>query len=371
MVTSRVLVVGFLLLCLGCGGGGGGGDNCLLLGPLPEASVSPAPQIVLQVRFVEVDNPFLEDIGVDLPFLADVRRTNPAFIGSRHAGAEAVVVDAGLVGGATGTQLVVPGSMQGGRAVPLFRPDGLMPAVLDFVTVWPGLPGPGCVEFTEDAGERQGELVVPSALALPDRPGILDHEIAFNILDDLQTALLIDAIELDIDNLLIEVPEVRLHDRQFGFAMVRDVIFPVEDLETDFQTALFAYDPLLPEVESGVALGFAPILGPDDSIQIELRPQVSAVGFADGPTVQDGVGTGLIEVPAIQLRQARTSVVVADGQTVLLGGIRLDAVDAVLPGLPILNEVPIVSGLFPLLSQFDDSRALLILVTPHIVPTTE
>jgi hypothetical protein len=243
-----------------------------------------------------------------------------------------------------------------------------MPPALDLATVWPGLPGSGCVEFTEGAGQRQGELIVPFGQALPDRTGSLSNSLAFNVLDETLAGLLVDAIELDSDNLLIDVPDMRLYEGQLGLAMVRDVVVDTEALADRFRTFLFSFDPTLTEVETGIALAMAPILGTDDSIQLELRPQVAAVGFPDGPIVDDGANTGLIELPAVEFRQTRTSLLVRDGQTVVLGGVRLSGSDPVIPGIPLLSEVPVVGPLFPLLSQFDPDRALIVLITPRLIP---
>jgi type II secretory pathway component GspD/PulD (secretin) len=58
---------------------------------------------------------------------------------------------------------------------------------------------------------------------------------------------------------------------------------------------------------------------------------------------------------------------VADGETMVVGGLTQTTVNVTRSGLPILMDLPIIGKLFGVSSRSEAKRDLLILITPHIV----
>jgi type IV pilus assembly protein PilQ len=68
-----------------------------------------------------------------------------------------------------------------------------------------------------------------------------------------------------------------------------------------------------------------------------------------------------------QTQVVESQILVADGQTHVIGGLTVSAVTVSKSGIPFLVDLPIVGGLFGFTERRETRRDLLILVTPHIL----
>jgi type II secretory pathway component GspD/PulD (secretin) len=58
---------------------------------------------------------------------------------------------------------------------------------------------------------------------------------------------------------------------------------------------------------------------------------------------------------------------VADGQTIVIGGLTETSVQLVKTGIPLLVDLPLIGRLFGFTSRTETRRDLIILLTPHII----
>jgi type IV pilus assembly protein PilQ len=58
---------------------------------------------------------------------------------------------------------------------------------------------------------------------------------------------------------------------------------------------------------------------------------------------------------------------VADGETTVVGGLTQTSVSVSKTGLPLLVDLPIIGHLFGVTNRSETKRDLLILITPHII----
>jgi type IV pilus assembly protein PilQ len=72
-------------------------------------------------------------------------------------------------------------------------------------------------------------------------------------------------------------------------------------------------------------------------------------------------------VPSIDTRQVQTQVLVADGQTVVLGGIYETERRETIKKVPVLGDIPFAGALFRSKQRLDNKAELLIFVTPRIL----
>ena len=127
---------------------------------------------------------------------------------------------------------------------------------------------------------------------------------------------------------------------------------------------------LTAEVEfekAGVEIMVRPIVTPNDFVrlQIDLSQKI----------FRERVGGGELDPPAIDERMAKTNVIVEDGATVVLGGLRqmrrLEGVD----GVPWLHRVPLFGWLFKDKIHDQSKTELVLMLTPRIIkaatPLTE
>ncbi|MEY4762443.1 MAG: hypothetical protein RLZZ200_2299 [Pseudomonadota bacterium] len=112
--------------------------------------------------------------------------------------------------------------------------------------------------------------------------------------------------------------------------------------------------------EAVLSLRVTPLITPDNRLILDLNVKKDSVGKVL-------VSSGGINVPAIDTSSLSTSVLVGDGQTVVLGGIlqteRRDSEKKV-PGL---GDVPVLGHLFKSQSKVNNKGELLIFVTPKIL----
>ncbi|MDH3273585.1 MAG: type IV pilus secretin PilQ [Gammaproteobacteria bacterium] len=110
-----------------------------------------------------------------------------------------------------------------------------------------------------------------------------------------------------------------------------------------------------------LSLTVTPQITPDNNIIMDLKVHKDNVG--------DIISTGGLggTVPSIDTRSVETQVLVADGQTVVLGGIYETERRETINKVPFLGDIPVLGNLFKSKSRIDNKAELLIFVTPRIL----
>ncbi|MGI9200636.1 MAG: type IV pilus secretin PilQ [Woeseiaceae bacterium] len=110
-----------------------------------------------------------------------------------------------------------------------------------------------------------------------------------------------------------------------------------------------------------LSLTVTPQITPDNNIIMDLRVHKDSVG--------DVISTGGLggTVPSIDTRAVETQVLVADGQTVVLGGIYETERRTTVNKVPFLGDIPFAGALFRSTKKIDNKAELLIFVTPRIL----
>jgi len=75
---------------------------------------------------------------------------------------------------------------------------------------------------------------------------------------------------------------------------------------------------------------------------------------------------GPSQIPPIDTQRAITTVLVRDGETTVIGGIEVSREQAAVSATPGLSRIPLLKWLFKRDSVSDESRELLIFITPRI-----
>ncbi len=113
-------------------------------------------------------------------------------------------------------------------------------------------------------------------------------------------------------------------------------------------------------VTEGIVLDVTPQIGEHDMIIMNIRPSISErVGQATSP--------GGDVVPIVAVRAADTVVRVKDGQTVVIGGLMQQRSAKNVSGVPVLQEVPVLGGLFRQKTDDERKTELVILLTPTLI----
>ena len=110
----------------------------------------------------------------------------------------------------------------------------------------------------------------------------------------------------------------------------------------------------------------------DVGTRLTIRPTINQDGYVS-LVVQQEVNAATSEVqfdaPVISTREAVTQVLVKDGQTIVLGGLRDQQRERTQSGIPILSGIPIVGGLFGSADRRKTETELYLFLTPRILKT--
>jgi type IV pilus assembly protein PilQ len=107
--------------------------------------------------------------------------------------------------------------------------------------------------------------------------------------------------------------------------------------------------------EAVLSLEVTPQITPDDKIIMDLEVKKDKVG-----TIIDGV-------PSIDTQRVNTQVLVANGETAVLGGIYEQTERNDVDKIPFFGDLPIIGNAFKRRTKQDDKTELLIFVTPKIM----
>ena len=134
-----------------------------------------------------------------------------------------------------------------------------------------------------------------------------------------------------------------------------------QGVEIPYQQAASSGATTIQFKKAVLSLTVTPQITPDDKIIMDLRVHKDNVG--------DIVSTGGLggTVPSIDTRAIETQVLVANGQTVVLGGIYETERRETIKKVPFLGDIPVLGNLFKSKSRIDNKAELLIFVTPRIL----
>ena len=111
----------------------------------------------------------------------------------------------------------------------------------------------------------------------------------------------------------------------------------------------------------------------DAVLKLEVTPQITAEGtvFMDVLVENTQIDTGIPRVqgiPALDTEAAETKVTVADGGTVVIGGIIISSQRVDIQEVPLVGSLPLIGNLFKRTSVTTSANELLFFLTPRIIP---
>lgn len=111
-------------------------------------------------------------------------------------------------------------------------------------------------------------------------------------------------------------------------------------------------------------------------IILTVKPQINAKGLVTLDIAQEvsdakGTTTGVGGTPTFTVRQAKTSLITADNQTVVLGGLIREDNTRTQAGIPGLRKMPVLGPLFGSDAISKQKTELIVLITPHIITNLE
>jgi type IV pilus assembly protein PilQ len=172
--------------------------------------------------------------------------------------------------------------------------------------------------------------------------------LAGNVLLDLE----LSALEAEGEGEVISTPRVVTANQSEAFIQ--------QGVEIPYEEAASSGAASVTFKEAVLELRVTPLITPDNRVQLELEIKQDTVG----EIYQTGRGG---TVPSIDTREMSTSVLVNNGETVVLGGIFQEERARQEDRVPYLSSIPGLGNLFKRRSNQTQKRELLMFVTPTIV----
>jgi type IV pilus assembly protein PilQ len=183
-------------------------------------------------------------------------------------------------------------------------------------------------------------------------PGPTNAGITFGFVDNntFLTASLAALINQSKAKILSAPKVVTINGESAKIEAVQDIRFRTSTVSngvvsTDFKT-----------VSAGIILNVTPTINAEDRITLRITPESSF------PT-QESTEAG----PIIRTRTAQTTVVIKDGDTLVIGGLIDDQDSKGVSKVPILGDIPILGAFFRSQTNRKIRNELLVFVTPRIV----
>lgn len=112
----------------------------------------------------------------------------------------------------------------------------------------------------------------------------------------------------------------------------------------------------------------------DAVLKLEVTPLITAEGtvFMDVLVENTQIDNGIARVqgiPALDTQSAETKVLVADGGTVVIGGIIVTQQQTTITQTPLVGSLPLIGNLFKRTQTTVSSQELLFFLTPRIIPS--
>jgi general secretion pathway protein D len=112
--------------------------------------------------------------------------------------------------------------------------------------------------------------------------------------------------------------------------------------------------------DAGIILTVTPRIGEHGTVSLEVKQEVNDVGQNEPPPINS---------PRFTKREAETSVVLLNNQTLVLGGLIQTRRTFIKIGIPFLNRIPVLGYLFGSTEEKIEKTELLLLITPRVVGT--
>ena len=115
----------------------------------------------------------------------------------------------------------------------------------------------------------------------------------------------------------------------------------------------------------GVSLAFVPTVLAPDRLNLRIRPEVSEL--TDNGSITVPLSTGVVRIPALNVRRAETTVELGSGQSFAIAGLLSSGSTTSNSGLSGLTDIPVLGALFRSDRFRRNETELVIIVTPYLV----
>jgi len=165
----------------------------------------------------------------------------------------------------------------------------------------------------------------------------------------------LEAIAINNDVQLLARPSLTVANNQEGDIQIGSQV-PVEQGQSLGNAGVSTTNIIYRD--TGIVLSITPQINNDGIVNLIIRQELSSV---------DGGATGVNNNPVFNNQEINTTVVVRNGENVVLGGLIQTETENLNTGVPGLNRVPLLGRLFSYQQETVERRELFIVLRPEII----
>lgn len=125
----------------------------------------------------------------------------------------------------------------------------------------------------------------------------------------------------------------------------------------------------------GVGLGFTPVVLSEGRISLQISTEVSELTQQGGFSLTTGNPSNStsvnLQVPALKVRRAETTVEMPSGGSMVIAGLIQESTKQALDGVPGVKDAPVLGALFRSRDFQNNETELVVIVTPYLVEPTD
>jgi hypothetical protein len=196
-----------------------------------------------------------------------------------------------------------------------------------------------------------------------------------SFIDDVQYSLIMTAVRKDERAQELTSVMLSTQNTERAYAAMLNQITYIQDFDVEVALASFIADPVVGVISDGIVLDVRPTIAQDrKTVSLELRPTIATIlrPIAEFTSSLAGLTTPItIQLPELQVASVKTTVVVPDGGTVVIGGLKkLFNIDQ-RAEIPFLSDIPILSLLFKKEGEASENRDVILMITATIIDANE
>lgn len=176
--------------------------------------------------------------------------------------------------------------------------------------------------------------------------------------DENQFDLAVRALKQVSDTKVLSNPKILVTNNQEAKIHIGDTIpYIISTTSGTGENAITSEEVKFTDV--GLMLNVIPTINDNGDVTMILRPEISSV---TGFTTSRGGG-----IPQVNKTTVETTVMIKDGMTVVLGGLKKENRVKTKKGIPVLMDLPMINKLFSSTSESIEATEIVILITPHVI----
>ncbi|MFZ3136336.1 MAG: type II secretion system secretin GspD [Thermodesulfovibrionales bacterium] len=163
---------------------------------------------------------------------------------------------------------------------------------------------------------------------------------------------------------ILSTPQILTSDNKEAEIVVGENVPFISKREADPTRTLSVFSTI-ERKDVGITLKITPQITEGDYVKLDMYQEISSVKQEANADIIMSVG------PTTTKRSTKTSVVVKDKQTVVIGGLMQEKDEDNMTKVPILGDIPLIGWLFKYKTTSKKKTNLLVFLTPHIVKEAE